>query len=268
MAKNNYGTCSLCRKYGRLSYEHIPPKSSFNSRPVHAVTGETLLSSGNRLPWDFSGMRYENLQQGIGRYSLCSKCNNDTGAWYGNEYTNLASAVHSAILSNVNSFVIEEFYPLRFAKQVLSMFCSINSDCPDNTIGPLREIVLDKQKTGLDRKKYKLCMYFTKSALSKQAGISVVGNIQTGIFTTLSEITGYPLGFALYFDPVEGMHYNGFDITGFTDFQYDQKGRATFPLYLLEMNSWLPADYRSQDEIRLCIEKNEEREQDNGMDII
>lgn len=268
MAKKNYGTCSLCRKYGRLTYEHIPPKSSFNSQPVQAVTGYTLLASENRLPWDISGMRYKNLQQGMGRYSLCSKCNNDTGEWYGNEYAQMAKAAHSAILTNANAFVIEQFYPLRFVKQVLSMFCSINSECSESTIGPIRELVLNKQKAGLNKQKYKLCMYFTKSKLAKQAGISVTGNIQTGVFTTLSEITGYPLGFTLYFDPVEGGNYTGFDITGFADFQYEVCGQATFPLYLLEMNSWLPADYRSREEICLCIKQNEKWEQENGMDIV
>ena len=257
MAKNNYGICALCGKYKRLTYEHIPPKSAFNSQPVHVVTGSTLLSSNNRFPWDISGMRYKNLQKGIGRYSLCSKCNNDTGEWYGSEYARVAEGAHAAIIASARSFEIKNFYPLRFTKQVLSMFCSVNMDCTDKTIGPLKELVLNKQKTGLDKKKYKLCMYFTKSKMAKQAGISVVGNIQTGLFTTLSEITSYPLGFSLYLDPVQGNHYMGFDITGFTDFKYEECGDTQFPLYLVEMNSWLPADYRSKEEIKMCIEKNE-----------
>ena len=268
MAKKNYGICALCGKYGRLTYEHIPPKSSFNSQPSHVVTGDALITSNNRFPWDLSGIRYNNLQQGVGRYSLCSQCNNDTGEWYGNEYALIAKEAHNAIISNAGVFKIEKLYPLRFLKQVLSMFCSVNSGCSDKTMSPLKELVINKQKKGLDKQKYKLCMYFTKSKLAKQTGFSVVGNIQTGIFTTLSEITSYPLGYALYLDPIENRHYMGFDITSFADFSYEEYGKATFPLFLTEMNSWLPADYRSQEEIRLCISKNEEWEREHGMEIV
>src|SRR4029077_19760652 len=33
------------------------------------------------------------IQRGAGRHSLCAKCNNDTGTWYGTPYVNFARQV-------------------------------------------------------------------------------------------------------------------------------------------------------------------------------
>lgn len=30
--QEHYGICHICGKYGKLSYEHIPPQSAFNNR--------------------------------------------------------------------------------------------------------------------------------------------------------------------------------------------------------------------------------------------
>lgn len=60
-------------------------------------------------------------------------------------------------------------YPARIIKQVLSMLCSINS--PEKPqFEELREFVLDKDAVGIDKSKYKLCMYFTETTLYKYAG--------------------------------------------------------------------------------------------------
>ena len=264
MGTKNYGTCSLCGKYGRLTYEHIPPKSSFNSKPVYAVSGDALIKSKNREPWNLKGLPYTNLQKGMGKYSLCRECNNNTGAWYGNEYVRVSDAAHLAITEKAQGFGIKDFYPLRFIKQVLSMFCSVNP-LDDGRIIPLRSFVLGKELHGLDKQKYKLCMYFTKSKLAKQNGISVVGNILNKEFIALSEITSYPMGFILYFDPSESRDYVGFDITDFSNYSYDSCGEVRFPLLLLDVNTWIPEDYRTKKEVLVTIDKSERWEQEHGL---
>ena len=76
MAKKYQGKCALCGKEGKLSFEHIPPQAAFNTSPSRVVTGDKLLDDTHRLPWDMDGLRYSNLQQGMGLFSICEDCNN------------------------------------------------------------------------------------------------------------------------------------------------------------------------------------------------
>lgn len=259
----HYGKCALCRKECELSFEHIPPRSAFNSTPSRPVTGIGLLDD-NRMPWDTSGLRYTNQQQGMGRYSLCPKCNNDTGSWYGDDYKNIARIVHSILSKPIDpkyqGFGIRNIYPLRFIKQVLSMFCSINN-FEDERIDVIRRFVIDKDAVGLDKSKYKVCMYLTRSTLMKYAPLSVI--LRMGETTcesmALSEITAYPLGFVLYFDPTDTFRYDGLDITHFSDCRFDDVTDIQMPFCIYEMNDIFPTYYRSKKEIRDCIDSNKER---------
>ena len=175
--KKHYGKCALCRTEGELSFEHIPPQSSFNSTPAKPVTGDRLMLDNDRMPWETDGLPYSNQQRGMGKYSLCESCNNLTGTWYGYDYKLMAHIINYAlsqpIKPNVNGIGIHNIHPLRFIKQVLSMFCSINNS-DDSRFEALRNFVLDKDAVGLDKEKYKLCMYFTKSNIIKYAPLSVL----------------------------------------------------------------------------------------------
>ena len=166
MDKKLYGKCALCRKECELTFEHIPPRAAFNSTPVRPVTGDKIIKDQDRMPWDASGLPYTNQQRGMGKFTLCKECNNNTGAWFGNDYNQISHVLHQTlsehIPSSVNGIGIKEVFPLRFLKQVISMFCSINN-FEDPRIEILRKFVLNKTKTGLDKTKYKICMYFTRS---------------------------------------------------------------------------------------------------------
>src|SRR5216684_6998566 len=75
------GVCHICGNYGPLSFEHIPPRAAFNNRSVIKVKFEEALELGP------DGVAKGPIQQqGAGQYTLCRKCNNDTGAWYGKSF--------------------------------------------------------------------------------------------------------------------------------------------------------------------------------------
>ena len=38
--KDQYGICHICGKIGRLTFEHIPPKTAFNSKKAIVYNGE------------------------------------------------------------------------------------------------------------------------------------------------------------------------------------------------------------------------------------
>lgn len=117
---------------------------------------------------------------------------------------------------------IEGIHPLRFIKQVVSMFCSC-ADPEDTDIDDLRSLVLDRDKTGIDTKKYKIYMYITNSTLHKQTGKMIIcKGISEPYNMILNEITAYPFGFTLYYNPQDQWDFSGFDITSFADCKFDE----------------------------------------------
>lgn len=255
------GKCALCGSEGKLTFEHIPPRKAFNWMPARPITSEKLVHDKERLPWDIKGIPYSNQQQGMGKFSLCPACNNNTGTWYGNEYVEFAKGCHSLIKDkddfSKEMVSIEDFYPLRLIKQVVSMFCSIN---PLNfeLLHDLREFVLDKNATGLDKSKYKICVYFTKSLVMKYVPfMAVFKNTNGGTKKYLvSEITAYPLGFLLYYQPEPDLQHEGIDITGFADCDYDAKYTTSFPMIVKDVNDVFPTFYRTREEIVKYVERN------------
>jgi hypothetical protein len=82
------GECCICGYIGELTFEHVPPRAAYNDRRVFEAKMESLLG-GEWIPGTaVTTGRY--LQRGAGRHSLCGKCNNDTGAWYGTPYVDFA----------------------------------------------------------------------------------------------------------------------------------------------------------------------------------
>lgn len=264
----HFGKCALCGKECNLSFEHIPPESAFNNSPAKPVSGDKLVEDDDRMPWDTSGLKYEHQQRGMGKYSLCRECNSFTGVYYGKAYTYIARIMHVTLHEEIdpkyNAVGIKDIYPLRFIKQVLSMFCSINNS-NDSRFDDLRAFVLDKNAVGIDKAKYKICMYFTKSNLTKYASFSVLLK-QTAVgleSMAVSEITAYPLGFILYFNPTDTWEYDGFDITSFTDYNYDDKFTFEFPLCVKEVNDFFPTFFRTKEEIQECIKTNKKWAEEN-----
>lgn len=264
-----FGRCALCGKESELTFEHIPPRAAFNNTPAKMINGETLLQKGNRHPWDLEGLPYSNRQRGFGNYTLCASCNNNTGAWYADAYISIAQVAIKVLLEDLapdkNTLVIQNTYPLRFIKQIVSMFCSVNSNMP---IDDLRQFVLDKNATGIDRNKYKLHMYFTKEAKTRAIPYSVKGLLgnDTGLCQGLSEITVPPLGFIMYFDPVDEWSFDGFDITHFAECKYDDLAEMRLPLCVYKVNSLFPTDYCSKEEMIQRIEKNEKWKKEHETD--
>jgi hypothetical protein len=76
----------------------------------------------------------------------------------------------------------------------------------------------------------------------------------------LAEITAYPFGFILYFDPTETWHYHGIDITPLVDCGYNDICDISMPWKVQEMNDIFPESYRSKDQIIQCIKNNKEQQ--------
>ena len=267
LPKEGIGKCALCGKECKLTFEHIPPRAANNSTPAKPVSGAEYFKKNNRFPWDTSGIKYENQQKGMGLFSLCQECNNNTGAFYGNDYLEFAKRAVAMIMSDIpdshDIVDFKEIYPLRIIKQICSMFCSINRDLP--YLDEMRKFVLDKESNNFDKKKYRIQMYFNKGNIIKYNGYSCLIFLGSSMIE-MSEIVAPPFGFQLIIDPKDNEHYNGFNITNFVDCKYNTIATVTMPIVFYEVNNIFPDDYRSKEEIIAQIEKSEafKKENNNG----
>jgi hypothetical protein len=257
MRKKEIGVCRICSKKTELTFEHIPPQNAFNNFSAKAINGEEILkvmSEQDKMPWDLNGLRYEQKQRGMGLYSLCSDCNNSTGHFYVPEYLKFANTIdmfYSQHKINKNEnfhFYVKDICPLRFAKQILSMFCS--TDCTLSKIYPeITELILNKNKKGIDTLKFRLGMFLIKDRRIAYTGLNVIGNIN-GKLRVVSSIDAYPFGFTLDTKLQTTTEYKELDITSFlNDYEYTDVVEMEFSIPVHERNIMFPTDYRSKEEI-------------------
>ncbi len=270
MGNTHYGFCALCGQETELTYEHIPPRKAFNWFSARTVSVLTCLESdtSNRKPWDFSGLPYNDAQRGTGAYSLCQKCNNNTGTWYGEEYVRFVYGFHGVMVklqpSAGTMMNIEEatFRPLPVFKQIISMFCSINpGNINDERFQLLRQFVLNKNDTAFNKERLKVGMYLFAGGIQRCFPISaeiLTGSAIQSKIRILSEITTYPVGFILYIDPDADFKMPILDITCFCDSSYEQEAKVQMVLPVYECNRMSPGDFRSKEELEECRKVNSE----------
>ena len=261
------GICKICGQMKELTAEHIPPKNAFNSTNVMVLPFEevvkTMAGAEGRMPWDTKGLKGTVLQGGHKKYCLCRECNNNTGSWYMRAYTDFAKTVNAMIqqegltVGNSYSFVIKNLYPLRIYKAMMTLICDINNDCLGDK--KLRQFLMDREDKNIDTSKYSLYMYFVSTQMPRISGLSgivSVNNVKDSVL--VSEMSSYPIGFALYLDKPANYTPFGINIDMFATFDYDAKCDLQFGgVPYLDINSQFPADYRSKDDIVKCVENTE-----------
>jgi hypothetical protein len=160
--KSKEGKCHICGKSELLTYEHVPPRKAFNSNKALMYYGKKILENDNKgLPWEIpSKIKGKRLQGGIGAYTLCQKCNNNTGALYANAFVDFIQKVYRETFqkkfkpSSWVTITLDEIYPLRIIKQIMSMFFSINTPDLSDAHEELREFILSKEKRGVSVKDF------------------------------------------------------------------------------------------------------------------
>ena len=161
-----WGICRICGKEGKLTFEHVPPKATFNNNAVKIVGAEEILKAveQERKPWEIADLRGQLKRKGIGGYYLCEDCNRKTGAWYGEHYKKFVHAICYVAnelvkqdMKSVDNLKIEKIRPLAIYKQIIAMFCDINENCFGDE--KVKEFILNKESLDFDTDKYKVYMY-------------------------------------------------------------------------------------------------------------
>lgn len=244
--KRPEGKCRICGVVGPLSWEHVPPESAYNNHRIVRATQEQILKPG---PWD--GTHGQVQQRGSGGYTLCERCNNNTGAWYGAEYVNWAKQGLERLLripsSELNPFFIP-FYgrPLRFLKQVITMFFSVNDEQFADHHPELVQFVLNRRATGLSPK-YKVSMVLVRGGFARSAGVYGVRNLGTGQLEVATEIAHYPFAVRLTIGSCSPEPRGA--IEHLAQYSFDDQREIWLYATAGHVATKYPGDYRSRDRV-------------------
>jgi hypothetical protein len=139
------GICSLCLESRPLSFEHVPPRRVFNSRPAvaHTIYGLQLGSKHQKSPPLLKGLA------GLGRHALCESCNGRTGALYGNAFAEWTtqSLRYAERLRDTSTVLLPfTFQPLNVLKQIATMIIAVSGSKKSSPpVDALRRFVLSPQ---------------------------------------------------------------------------------------------------------------------------
>ncbi len=188
--------CRICRLRPVDSFEHVPPKSSFNDKKVIRYSGKGLFVRGAAI-----SRRIE--QKGAGERTLCEGCNNHTGSWYVPSFTCFAEQAHRVLSaptfdkSTLN--VPFEIRPQRVHKQLVAMFLSACGEefSDAHTQLSRTRYVLNRDILRIDPMFRVYCYYYDvhNSTATRQSGLS--GMLEQSKLFVFSEIAFYPLGFVM-----------------------------------------------------------------------
>ena len=215
------GQCQICGKQGSLSYEHVPNREAYNKETIIGYSWEDVFVKKEKT-------KGKMVQGGIGEYTLCEKCNNDTGHWYGGEYTRWARACFEFLNNRKPSSVeldeaiitLHDVYPLRFLKQVVVCFFSVAPGLAQTYPGLVQYVLNKEEKHIPEECQFFLNFYFGAKPTLRHwplaAKITVVhqeGKLLPVACSVISEITHPP--FELVMSDKMGFERAG-NITPFT----------------------------------------------------
>ena len=247
------GYCRICGSFGKLSFEHVPPKAAFNDRPISVLKGLGIFEAGH------DPRRGRVQQKGAGEYTLCERCNNQTGHWYGQAYVEWAcQGLQRLELAPVEPSQWVRYgykiHPLRVIKQIICMFFSANAPRFRESHTYLEKFVLNHDLKGLPPRLQIFC-FLLAGRMGRQAGVSGTIDVRTGTMRILSEIAFPPYGYVLCVGsppPDERL----LDITFFAESRFDEVRKFYLPIPVLPVNTAYPGDYRSAQEVASQARRN------------
>jgi len=254
------GNCHICGRYTELTYEHIPPKAALNHRPVKVFSGlEIIEQQQEKIIPDTFGLKYQNRQQGAGKYTLCQKCNNNTGAYYAKHYVHFSNSLFDYLSTEHSNYKNQESkigdkYPklkfvtkninhLAFFKQIIAMFCSTSRFNTYND--DFREFLLNKDSTSFNQNRWMVSIYINTGTRCGTAGLTTTV-LKDNKFLRTAEIVTVPLGIILYDLEASDMiksHLFGCGITALSQIPYNSDQQIAFELPYNKGAKFIPGFY-------------------------
>lgn len=249
------GICRLCGEETDLSFEHVPPRTTFNKNTRYtSIDFEEYIKIKNPLKETPKGKK---KQGGIGYNSFCKSCNSFLGSNYVPAYKRWVQGGFE-ILKNAefysHKYVIKEIEPLKILKHIISMFLAINGEWYLESYPELADFVSKPESKSLPDN-YKIFSYITRAEKLRYMGHVMHGNLALGTSINCSEIAFPPYGYVLTIDFGDKIQYLN-DITKFKEFDLTQKTDLKINMFQLPTYIPFPLDYRTQKQVEKDIEKN------------
>lgn len=248
------GICRLCGDNTDLSFEHVPPKVAFNKNTKYvSVAFDDYIKNENPLKNPIKG---KTKQGGVGYNSLCIDCNSFLGRNYVPAYEKWVKGGYSVLGNSefgVVRYSINDIEPLKILKQIVSMFLAINKEWYLESYPELSKFVLNPNEKNLPEK-YRIFSYLNKDGNIRYMHHTVVGNFGRGKPINCSEISFPPYGYVLTIDSDDNINQLN-DITGFKNFELNQKQTLNMAMFQLPTHLTIPLDYRGKDQIEKAIEQ-------------
>jgi hypothetical protein len=242
---------------GPLTYEHLPPEAAFNDGPVYEADVEALLAAENTRA--LADVRRRKNQRGAGGYTLCSRCNNNTGSWYGPAYVEWALQGWNNITSYPGyvygrPFEIE---PLAVFKQVIAMFASSCGPHFFTAHPALRRFILNREEQGFPHEMRVFAYYVQpESRAARQSGIiSSLDFSDEKQIRVFAEIAYPPYGYVLTLSGSPPPDSRIVDISFMANAAWGETRTLHLPLPSLRVDGYLPADYRTGAELDALLDR-------------
>lgn len=233
------GKCSVCGNPGRLSFEHVPPRSAFNDKPISVQNHIHLFENESYL---YKKSSHSN--KGFGAYTLCERCNNNTGEWYAKDFADFAIQAMNHLKAHEGAHGLHsipfKIKPLNIIKQITMMFFSANKGVILSADQELVDFVMDKEKTELPEK-YRIYLYYTLSKHKRMNGNSTI-RTDNGLITNWSEINFQPFGYLFSIDSPPPNQFMA-DITNFAMFPYNMEIELKINAGYLSISSVFTGQY-------------------------
>ena len=275
--KSVFGNCRICGEHKKLSFEHVPPRSAFNN---HRAVIKRLPDFINKDPDDYFKKGGKISQKGVGDHTLCEKCNNDTGGWYGDAFAEWAHRGMDLLgyaQGHPSLYYTFHIYPLRVIKQIVCMFFSTNDDRFRYNHPDLVKFVLNKHERLLNPK-IRIFAFYSASPRRRYVGGATKAEIDPDeinpdtidsflskirgdfdIGRGLSELAFPPIGYLMTFDS-EPPDSQLVDISFFARYTYDDWTSIALRLPALPVYTYFPGDYRDYEQVRRDRESNQSEE--------
>jgi hypothetical protein len=254
------GLCHLCGTSGPLTFEHVPPRSAFNDRRVLEADIHKLMRSD--LLEDLKNPQGKINQRGSGKYTLCPRCNNDTGGWYGAAYVEFAHGLFGFCHMVQPQQFLELrclIKPLNVFKQMLVMFCSASPPSFAKKRPQLVRYLLNRESVDCDdlrdMRLFISLFDLNNSNSTRQAGITGRIDVRSSKPDVYSEISFPPFNLVM---SLSGTNPDPrlFDISWFAQYRLNHRQEVKLRLHNLAVNTYFPGDYRTVDEVAATLAEN------------
>ena len=246
------GICRLCGQKSMLSFEHVPPRTTFNKNTKYSsVAFEEYVKTENPLKNPPKG---KIKQGGVGYNSFCKQCNSFLGSEYVPAYKRWVTGGFE-ILENIefklHTYSIKEIEPQKILKQIISMFLAINGEWYLKSYPELSEFVASKESKELPDR-FKVFSYLTRAENIRYMHHVVKGNVITGNPINCTEIAYPPYGYVLTIDSANKIQY----LNNITEFKnLNKKMDMNINMFQLSTYMPFPLDYRTKEQIEKGIEE-------------